>query len=129
MKAATPLVARRRKYLTLDGTWEAQPPDRKRVMTTVIATCIILYRTTRDRMNASYCIVRAALSLIALQKSLCTGDQKFCGLQVRLSCKDVGTAPPHHKLTGDLGNAIPFTVWFFAENSWPATSTFATQSL
>ena len=26
---------------------------------------------------------------ILLQKSFCTGDQKFCGLQVRLSCKDV----------------------------------------
>jgi hypothetical protein len=26
---------------------------------------------------------------IVLQKSFCTGDQKFCGLQVRLSCKDV----------------------------------------
>ena len=24
-----------------------------------------------------------------LQKSFCTGDQKFCGLQARLSCKDV----------------------------------------
>ncbi len=26
---------------------------------------------------------------ILLQKSFCTGDQKFCGLQARLSCKDV----------------------------------------
>jgi hypothetical protein len=26
---------------------------------------------------------------ILLQKSFCTGDQKFCGLQVRLSRKDV----------------------------------------
>ena len=26
---------------------------------------------------------------IVLQKSFCTGDQKFCGLQARLSCKDV----------------------------------------
>jgi hypothetical protein len=24
-----------------------------------------------------------------LQKSFCTGDQKFCGLLMRLSCKDV----------------------------------------
>jgi hypothetical protein len=24
-----------------------------------------------------------------LQKSFCTGDQKFCGLEARLSCKDV----------------------------------------
>ena len=27
--------------------------------------------------------------VIVLQKSFCTGDQKFCGLQARLSCKDV----------------------------------------
>jgi hypothetical protein len=26
---------------------------------------------------------------ILLQKSFCTGGQKFCGLQARLSCKDV----------------------------------------
>jgi len=26
---------------------------------------------------------------IVLQKSFCTGDQKFCGLQARLSRKDV----------------------------------------
>src|SRR5271170_2183020 len=26
---------------------------------------------------------------IVLQKSFCTDDQKFCGLQARLSCKDV----------------------------------------
>jgi hypothetical protein len=26
---------------------------------------------------------------ILLQKSFCTGNQKFCGLQARLSCKDV----------------------------------------
>jgi hypothetical protein len=27
---------------------------------------------------------------ILLQKSFCTGDQKFSGLWARLSCKDVG---------------------------------------
>jgi len=26
---------------------------------------------------------------IVLQKSFCTDDQKFCGLQARFSCKDV----------------------------------------
>jgi hypothetical protein len=26
---------------------------------------------------------------IVLQKSFCTGDQNFCGLQAQLSCKDV----------------------------------------
>jgi hypothetical protein len=26
---------------------------------------------------------------IVLQKSICTGDKKFCGLQARLSCKHV----------------------------------------
>ena len=62
---------------------------------------------------------------IVLQKSFCTGDQKFCGLQVRLSCKDVGD--PRRltlKLTGDLGNAIEvirigdcFSFLVFAKNS------------
>jgi len=27
---------------------------------------------------------------ILLQKSFCTGDQKFCGSQARFSCKNVG---------------------------------------
>ena len=36
---------------------------------------------TRRSMSAS--------SLIVLQNLFCTGDQKFCGLQARLSCKDV----------------------------------------
>jgi hypothetical protein len=31
----------------------------------------------------------SGLPPIVLQKSFCTGDQKFCGLQARLSCKDV----------------------------------------
>jgi hypothetical protein len=31
----------------------------------------------------------SGLASIVLQKSFCTGDQKFCGLQARLSCKDV----------------------------------------
>ena len=31
----------------------------------------------------------SALTPIVLQKSFCTGDQKFCGLQARLSRKDV----------------------------------------
>jgi len=31
----------------------------------------------------------SAIGRIVLQKSFCTGDQKFCGLQARLSCKDV----------------------------------------
>jgi hypothetical protein len=72
-----------------------------------------------------------AIEGILLQKSFCTGDQKFCGLQARLSCKDVRTSSPHVKLTGDFGNAIevirigdrfPFRV--FAKNSGPATFDF-----
>jgi len=31
----------------------------------------------------------SGLPSIVLQKSFCTGDQKFCGLQARLSHKDV----------------------------------------
>jgi hypothetical protein len=31
----------------------------------------------------------SGLTLIVLQKSFCTGDQKFCGLQARVSYKDV----------------------------------------
>src|SRR5258708_5345221 len=31
----------------------------------------------------------SASPLIVLQKSFCTDGQKFCGLQVRVSCKDV----------------------------------------
>jgi hypothetical protein len=31
----------------------------------------------------------SGLPAIVLQKSFCTGDQKSCGLQARLSCKDV----------------------------------------
>jgi hypothetical protein len=30
-----------------------------------------------------------AMGGIVLQKSFCTDDQKFCGLQARFSCKDV----------------------------------------
>ena len=64
---------------------------------------------------------------IVLQNSFCTGDQKFCGLQARLSCNDVrDLIASRKKLTGDFGNAIeiirivdcfPFCV--FAKNSWP----------
>ena len=44
---------------------------------------------------------------IVLQKSFYTGNQKFCGVQARLSCKDVrGTSSPLVKLTGDFGSAI-----------------------
>src|SRR5262245_11983105 len=43
---------------------------------------------------------------ILLQKSFCTGDQKFSRLSARLSCKDVGASSPEDKLTGDLGNAF-----------------------
>jgi hypothetical protein len=32
---------------------------------------------------------QSASTSILLQKSFCTGDEKFCGLQARLSCKDV----------------------------------------
>jgi hypothetical protein len=31
----------------------------------------------------------SAVEGIVLQRSFCTDDQKFCGLQARLSCKDV----------------------------------------
>jgi hypothetical protein len=31
----------------------------------------------------------SAIPPIVLQKSFCTDDQKFCGLQARFSCKDV----------------------------------------
>ena len=48
------------------------------------------------RMSASPPIADLARTLrklrkgpILLQKSFCPGDQKFCGLQVRFSCKDV----------------------------------------
>jgi hypothetical protein len=34
-------------------------------------------------------IADVALWQILLQKSFCIGNQKFCGLQARLSCKDV----------------------------------------
>ena len=34
-------------------------------------------------------IAMSAIPPIVLQKSFCTGDQKFCGLQARLSRKDV----------------------------------------
>jgi hypothetical protein len=72
--------------------------------------------------------VRSAVAIggIVLQKSFCTGVQKFCGLQARLPCRDVGTSSPHVKFTGDFGNAIeairigdcfPFRV--FARNSSP----------
>ena len=37
-----------------------------------------------DRLPSDVCFVP-----ILLQKSFCTGNQKFCGLQARLSCKDV----------------------------------------
>ena len=33
--------------------------------------------------------VNVCFGPIVLQKSFCTGDRKFCGLQARLSCKDV----------------------------------------
>ena len=38
-----------------------------------------------------------------LQKSFCTGDQKFCGLQARLSRKDVRDLIASRKSTGDFG--------------------------
>jgi len=31
----------------------------------------------------------SASGVIVLQKSFCTGDQKFCGLQARLSLRDL----------------------------------------
>jgi hypothetical protein len=31
----------------------------------------------------------SAIRPILLQNSFCTGDEKFCGLRARLSCKDV----------------------------------------
>ena len=34
-------------------------------------------------------IAMSAIPPIVLQKSFCTGDQEFCGLQARLSRKDV----------------------------------------
>jgi hypothetical protein len=40
-------------------------------------------RTCNGRRSMS------AFGGIVLQKSFCTDDQKFCGLQARLSCKDV----------------------------------------
>jgi hypothetical protein len=41
--------------------------------------------TRKHRLPAS----ESAYQGIVLQKSFCTGDRKFCGLQVRLSCRDV----------------------------------------
>jgi len=74
----------------------------------------------------------SAMPLIVLQKSFCTDDQKFCGLQARLWCKDVrGTSSPHVKLAGDFGNAIEvirigdcFPSHVFTRNSRPPTFAF-----
>jgi len=49
----------------------------------------------------------SAYPLIVLQKSFCTGDQKFRGPQTQVSCKDVrGASSSSDKLTGDFGNEI-----------------------
>jgi len=43
----------------------------------------------RDRVEPAASPALSAMPPIVLQKSFCTGDQKFCGLQARPSCKDV----------------------------------------
>ena len=60
---------------------------------------------TYGRMKLRRCVP------ILLQKSFCTGDQKFSGLWTRFSCKDVGggTSSPNDKLADDPGNAIEGT--------------------
>ena len=79
----------------------------------------------------------SASDAIVLQKSFCTGDEKFCGPQARLSCKDV--RGPHRLALNSQATsagrlrryksaiASPFRV--FAKNRGPALSTFATQSM
>ena len=68
----------------------------------------------------------SAVEGIVLQKSFCTGGRKFCGLPVRLSCKNAGASSPHVKPTSDFANtseAIQFGDCFlfdsFAKNSSP----------
>jgi hypothetical protein len=46
-----------------------------------------------------------AIGGILLQKSFCTGGQKFCGPPMRFSCKDAGASSPQIKLSRDLANA------------------------
>ena len=52
----------------------------------------------RKRLTSMRCGERPFVPIV-LQKSFCTGDQKFCGSQVRFSCKNVGRAPDS-SLTG-----------------------------
>jgi hypothetical protein len=51
-------------------------------------------------------IAHSRLWQIVLQKSFCTGDQKFCGLQARFSSKHVGTSSHGDELTGNLANEL-----------------------
>jgi hypothetical protein len=47
-------------------------------------------RPLLPQLQASYCVAaNRRLGADLLQESFCTGDEKFCGLQARLSCKDV----------------------------------------
>ena len=72
---------------------------------------------------------------LCCKSRFCTDDQKFCGLQARLSCKDVRDLIASRQLKGDCGNAIevirigdcfPFRV--FAKTVDLQLSTFPAQS-
>jgi hypothetical protein len=65
-------------------------------------------------------------SWIVLQKSFCTGDQKFCGLQRDIRVRLRGASSLRAKLIGDFDNATEiarigdlFLLCVFAKNSWP----------
>ena len=74
----------------------------------------------------------SAFRVIVLQKSFCTGDQQFCGLQVRLSCKDVGdliTSCLNSQATSvtrlrSYRSAIASRFWFSRKIRSPATFDF-----
>ena len=58
--------------------------------------CFVMLPTSAMMPAGSMSQANVRLWPILLQKSFCTGDQKFCGLQARLWCKDVREP---HRLT------------------------------
>jgi hypothetical protein len=49
----------------------------------------LIEREASDRLIGLDIREASGVPSIVLQKSFCSGDQKFCGLKARLSCKDV----------------------------------------
>jgi hypothetical protein len=77
-----------------EGSGRAGAPigvvDAEAVMSGLRATIV---SPQRENPQGPRPVVRRSMAMRLLSrdcvaKSFCTGDQKFCGLQVRLSCKD-----------------------------------------